>query len=138
MYLEIITPEKKLLSEEIDELTVQTVQGEITILPHHESLVTQLVSGEAIVTIKGKQLFLGLTGGFLEVNNNKITILADYAVKAEDIIVEKALAAQKRADEILKKSKEGLSAKDLAAAQSEMVKALMELHVANRRKHRTI
>jgi F-type H+-transporting ATPase subunit epsilon len=138
MFLDIVTPEKKLLSEEIDALTVHTVQGEITILPHHESLVTQLVSGEAVVTTKGKSQFLGLTGGFLEVSHNRITILADYAIKAEDIIIEKAVAAQKRADEVLKKSKEGLSERDLAAAQSEMAKALMELHIANRRKRRTV
>jgi len=138
MFLEIITPEKKLFAEEITALTVQTLKGQITILPHHEDLVTQLVSGAvALRTQKGEQL-IGVTGGFLEISNNHVTILADYAIKAEDIVVEKALAAQKRAEEILKKSQEGVSHQNFAIAQADMQRASMELHIANRRKLRSL
>ena len=138
MHLDIITPEKKLLSDDTDQITVPTLNGEITILPHHENLVTALASGELIVTIKGKQNYVGVTGGFLEVNNNSITILADYAVKSEDIIAEKAIAAQKRAEEILKKSREGVGERDYALAQSDLRKAIMELHIAHKRRARNV
>jgi F-type H+-transporting ATPase subunit epsilon len=138
MHLDIITPEKKLLSEEIAQITVPAINGEITILPHHENLVTSLVSGEMIVLSKGKQQYLGITGGFLEVSNNSVTILADYAVKSEDIIVEKAIAAQKRAEEILKKSKESISERDYALAQSDFRRAIMELHVSHKRRLRNL
>ena len=134
MHLDIITPEKKLFSEDINEIIVPTVTGEITILPHHENLVTSLASGEMIVTSKGKQLYLGITGGFLEVRSNTVTILADYAVKSEDIIVENAIAIQKRAEEILKKSKESVNERDYASAQSDMGKAMMELRVSHKRR----
>ncbi|MBU4016597.1 hypothetical protein KKF69_03915 [Patescibacteria group bacterium] len=65
---------------------------------------------------------------------NKVTILADYAVQSEEIEVEKALEAKKRAEDILKKTKEKVSDRDFALAQAELRRAVMELHVANRRR----
>ena len=81
--------------------------------------------GEVILKIGGKEQFLAITGGFLEVNNNKVTILADYAVHAEDIDVDKALEAQKRAEEILKKKTEGGTQQDFASALGELGRAIL-------------
>ncbi len=136
MHLDIITPEKTLWSAEIQSLTVPTTNGQLTILPRHINLITQLAPGEAIVRHGNKEGYLGITGGFLEIAANKITILADYAVRSEDIEVEKAMAAQKRAEDLLKKQEEGISERDLSLARSELARSLMELHVAQRRKHR--
>lgn len=136
MHLSIITPEKVVLQEEIDELIIPTINGQITILPHHANLITQVVHGEMTVKKGNKEDFLAVTGGFLEVANNKISLLADYAVKAEDIEVDKALEAQKRANEVMKKSKENITERDFAMAQSELRKSILELDIANRRKRR--
>lgn len=136
MHLDIVTPEKNIFSGDITSLTVPTTSGYITILPHHVNLLTQVSPGEVDITFENKKQYLGITGGFLEMNNDKITIVADYAVRSEDIAVEKAIAAQKRAEEILRKKEEGISEQDLVIAQSDIRRAAMELHVANRRKHR--
>lgn len=135
MQLEIVTPEKVTYTGEVDEIVINTADGQIGILPHHVNLFTKVMPGEVTLKIDGKDSFLAITGGFLEVSNNKVTILADYAVHAEDIDVDKAVEAQKRAEEILKKKKEGISEQDFASAQGELGRAILELHVANRRRH---
>lgn len=138
MQLEIITPEKIVFKQEVDEVLAPTDKGQIAILPHHITYVTKLIEGELIVKYHGKDKQIALTGGFLEVANNTVTILADYAVHADEIDVQKAIAAQKRAEEILKKQTEGISERDLAIAQSDLRRSLLELKVANRRRNRSI
>ena len=133
MQLEIVTPETIIYQGDIDELVVNTADGEIAILPQHVNLFTKILPGEVTIKIGGKDQFLAITGGFLEVSENKISILADYAVRAEEIEVEQALAAQKRAEEILKKKEEGISEQDFATAQGDLRRAILELHVAKRR-----
>ncbi|MBI5122678.1 ATP synthase F1 subunit epsilon [Candidatus Roizmanbacteria bacterium] len=133
MQLEIVTPEKIIYQGEVDEIIVNTADGELGILPHHVNLFTKVLPGEMTIKIGDKEQFLAITGGFLEVSSNKISILADYAVRAEEIEIEKALAAQKRAEEILKKKEEGISEKDFAEAQGDLRRTLLEIHVAKRR-----
>lgn len=134
MQLELITPEKVVLSQEIDELILNTPKGQIAILPHHANLLTKISPGEMIVKHRDKELYLAVTGGFLEISNGKISILADFAVKSEEIVVEQALKAQERAKDTLKKKEEGISERDYALASSELQKAIAQLHVANKRK----
>ena len=135
MQLEIVTPEKIIYTGDVDEIIVNTADGEIAVLPHHVNLFTKVLPGELIIKVGGKSQFLAITGGFLEVSSNKITLLADYAVRADEIEVEKALAAQKRAEEILKKKESGITEHDFAAAQGDLRKAILELKVARRRHH---
>lgn len=134
MHLEVITPDKKVLSEEIDGLNVNTPDGHIGILPNHVHLVTKIIPGEMIIKIKGKEKYYAVTGGFLEVNENKVIILADYAIQSEEIEVEKALEAKKRAEEILRKTKEKINDKDFALAQADLRRAVLQLHVSSRRR----
>jgi F-type H+-transporting ATPase subunit epsilon len=75
-----------------------------------------------------------VTGGFLQITNDKISLLADYAVRSEDINAQKALEAQRQAEEILKKKKEGISEQDFAIAQNDLRRAVLELKVANKRR----
>ncbi len=136
MQLEIITPEKIVVQQEIDEVLVPTSEGQIAILPHHVNLVTKVQQGELIIKYKSQEQYLAVTAGFLEVANNKITILSDYAVRAEDIETEKVLAAQKKAEEILKNSKEHGSDRDFALAENELRRSILQLDVAGRRRRR--
>ncbi len=136
MQLEIITPEKTVLKEEIDEVLAPTIKGQIGILPHHINLITQLTHGELVMKKNNKERFYAITGGFLQVHDGVITVLADYAAHAEDIDIEKAIAAQKRAEEVLKKKKEQISEKDFAIAEAELRKSLLEIDVARRRRRR--
>lgn len=138
MKLEIITPEKTVLKEEIDELFAPTPKGQIGILPHHIGLITKLIPGELIMRIKGKEKIYAVTGGFLQINKESITILADYAAHAEDIDIDKAIAAQKRAEEILNKKKENIGERDFAIAEAELRKSLLEIDVVKRRRRRNI
>jgi F-type H+-transporting ATPase subunit epsilon len=135
LLLEIITPEKVVYSDEVNEIIVQTVNGEIAILPHHVNLLTQISPGEMIVK-KGSNLqHLAVTGGFLEVIDNKVSILAEYAIKAQDIEVEKAMEAKKRAEKVMK---EKSTDNEVKIAQAEIMKAILELKVATRHKKRPL
>ncbi len=134
MHLKIVTPEKVIYDDQIDELIAPTITGEIAILPHHIDLITQLKEGEMTIKIKGREQHLAVTGGFLQIQNDLITVLADYAVRSEEIDTKKALEAQKRAEEILKKKREEISEKDFAIAQADLRRALLELKIAKRRR----
>jgi F-type H+-transporting ATPase subunit epsilon len=138
MHLEIITPEKVMFTDEVDEFLLQTPKGQLAILPHHVNLMTEVLPGELIIKMKGKQQSLGATGGFLQITDGNCVILSDYAVRVEEIEVEKALAAQKKAEEIIKKKEDGVSERDYALAQADMRRAIMELEIGNKyRKRRT-
>lgn len=138
MHLEIVTPEKIIYEGDVDQITVMTATGKIAILPHHVNLFTKVTPGELIIKIADKEQYMAITGGFLEVVKNKVTLIADYAVHSDDIDVEKAMAAQKRAEELLKKKEENMSEQDFAEARAELSKAILQLHVANRRKRKNL
>lgn len=131
---EIITPEKTVLKDEVDEVIIPTTTGQIAILPNHASLFTQVEQGEIIVKKNNKEQYLAVTGGFLEVNKNIAVLLADYAVRSEEIEVSKALEAQKRAEKTIKEAQEKVSKKDFALAESEFRRSILELRVANKRR----
>ncbi len=131
LQLEIVTPEKVVFKDEVDQVTLPTILGEITVLPAHATLLTQASSGEIRIKKNTKEFFLALTGGFIEVNNNKVTVLADYAVRSEEVEIEKAQEAHKRAQKLLD---EKISTEDFAAAQAAFRRSLLELKVARRRK----
>lgn len=132
LHLEIITPEKVVYKDDVNEVISPTVNGEISILPNHVGLLTQIAPGEITVKKQGREYFLAITGGFLEVSRNKVTILADYAIRSEEIEIEKAQEAQKKARKLME---EKTSEKDFAIAESELRRSLLELKVAHRRKH---
>lgn len=131
LHLEIITPQKVVFQDEVTEVTVPTVNGQITILPNHATLLAQLTSGELIIITKKQQQFLAVTGGFIEVDKNKVTVLADYAIRSEEIEIAKAEEAKKRAEKAIT---EKVSEEDLALAQGELRRSILELKIANRRR----
>lgn len=133
LLLEIITPEKVVYKDEVQEVIAPTEKGEIAILPNHINLLTKIEPGELIVKKGSNQQYLAITGGFLEVSNNKISILAEYAVKAQDIEVARAMEAKKRAEKVMS---EKTTDNEQRIAQAEMIKAILELRVATRHKKR--
>lgn len=134
LYLKLITPTATILDEEVDEITLPTVNGEISILPNHVDLLTKLVEGEMIIKKGNKTQGFAVFGGFLEVSKNHASILADYAVRAEDIEIGKAKEAGERAQKAMK---EKTSEQDFKIADAELRKALLELKVVIKHK-RTI
>lgn len=131
--LEIITPEKVVYKDEVAEVVVPTVNGEIAILPNHINLLTQINPGELIVKKGSVQQYLAITGGFLEVLDNKISILADYAVMAQDVEIARSQEAKKRAEKVMS---EKATDNELRVAQAELIKAILELKVATKHKRR--
>ncbi len=134
LQLQIITPLKSVLNEQVDEIIIPTETGEITILPNHVPLFTKIKPGEMTIKKNQKSSFFAITGGFLEINNNNVTILADYAIRAEDIEVVKAKEAEERAKQTMK---EKVDKREFAVAEADLRRAIVELHVARRHKRST-
>ena len=133
LVLEIITPLKVVLSEEVDEITIPTIEGEITILPNHVNLLTKIAAGEMVIRKSGRADLFAVTGGFLEVLNNHVNVLADYAIHVDDIEVAKVEEAKERAQKAMK---EKTTEEDFRVANAELAKSLLQLKVARKRKVR--
>jgi len=135
--LDIVTQEKRLLTVETKQLTVETSAGEITILPGHIPLVTRLTEGLLrYLDDKGVEQVVAIFGGFLELDTlGTCSILADSAVRAEDIDIAKVKRAEQEAAEVLKdKDRE----RDFAMAEAALRNAALELKAAERRnRHRS-
>lgn len=134
LLLEIITPEKMILKDEVDEVIAPTVTGQIAILPHHISLITQISEGEVTLKKGAKEQHLAVTGGFMEVTKNKVTILADYAIRSDEIELSKAQEAKERAEKLMK---EKTSERDFIQAETQFRRAILELKIGNRRRRTT-
>ncbi|MBF8266044.1 MAG: F0F1 ATP synthase subunit epsilon [Dehalococcoidia bacterium] len=131
--LEIVTAEKLIYSEDVDMVVAPGVDGYLGILPHHTPLMTMLNPGELRIKNGGEEIEMAITGGFMEVRPDKVVVLADAAERAEEIDIARAEAAKKRAEERLAgKVPEG----DLLRAQASLMRALMRLKVAEKRRRR--
>lgn len=102
----IATPEKVIYEDEIFQVSIPTTSGEITVLPNHIPLVSVLQAGELKIKDKDGDHPLAVAGGFVEVrDNNELVILADNAERAEEIDLERAEEARKRAEDEMEKAK---------------------------------
>ena len=90
--LEIVTPEKKVFDETVDSVTVPTATGEVGILPNHAPLISALKSGILSFSNRGASEKMVVSGGFVEVSSNKVSVLTDVAERADEINVEAARA----------------------------------------------
>lgn len=130
--LKIITQEKKLLEEQVDSVSIPTVEGEITVLPNHIPLFTKLQTGELVFRVKDKEQSVVLTDGFMDVApGNIVTIMVDTAIRSDDINLLKAEEAKKRAEELMAQK---LDNRDFVIAEANLRRALMEIQVFNKRK----
>jgi F-type H+-transporting ATPase subunit epsilon len=131
--VDILTPQSQIFSGEADEVLVPTVKGELGILPNHVSLLTQILPGELQVKNGGKVQSIAIMGGYMEVNANKVNILGDYAVRAEDIETSKVEQAKAKAERM---KSEKLSQEEMAQLETELRRHILELKVAEKRRHR--
>ncbi len=130
----IVTPEKTVFEEEVDQATLPVTNGEITILPSHRPYIASLKAGEIMVKIGGKEIDLAVSGGFIEFNQNVLVVLADTAERAEEIDVTRAEEARVRAEE-LKKEKITMDDGEYARVAASIEKELARIKVG--RKHHT-
>lgn len=129
---EIVTPERVVLKQEILQVSVPTMSGEITILPDHIPLVSILKPG--IIELKRADNvieIMSVSGGFIEVLKDKIVILADTAERAEELDEERIIMAQKKAEELKKSAKE-IDDIDFAAVSAQLEKELARMHAVNK------
>jgi F-type H+-transporting ATPase subunit epsilon len=128
--LEIVTPNGLLLSEDIDEVTATGTEGEFGVLPGHVPFVTTLKIGMLTYKKGTDTRFVFVGSGFAEIMPDKVIILADSAEKSEDIDLERAKEAMKRAEERLKKAEEV----DFARATSSLERAITRVQIAEKRR----
>ena len=129
--LEIVTPEAKTFSDDVDMVTLTGSEGEMGILPQHMPLMTQLVAGEIIAQKGGETIFLAVGDGFVQVTEERVSVLTDMAIKAENIDEAAAEEARKRAEARLAQK---LSDEDAAMVQASLTHALTQLEVKRRRR----
>ena len=132
--LNIISQEKQILSEEVDQITAPASTGEVTILPFHIPLFTKLNDG--VITIKAgtKIEEFAVLGGFMDVGpNSKVTILADAALRADDVNFAKAEEAKRIAEDAMLHK---VSEVEYKIAENSLRRAILELKVANRRRQK--
>ncbi|MEK7677205.1 MAG: F0F1 ATP synthase subunit epsilon [Verrucomicrobiota bacterium] len=130
--LEIVTPEAKTYSDDVEMVTLPGVEGEMGIYPMHVPLMTQIVSGEVLVRKGGQDLYLAVGEGFVEITGDRVAILTDMAITADAIDEAQAEEARKRAEARLK---EKLSEEEAASANAALLHSLTQLKV-KRRQHR--
>jgi F-type H+-transporting ATPase subunit epsilon len=131
LYLELITPERTLVSQEVDSVVAPGVEGEFGVLPGHIAFLTNIVPGELRYEADGKKEIMAVTNGFAEISNNRVSILVDAAERATEIDVERAKRAIERAKQRLAK---GRSAPDVdyARAESALRRAIARIKVAEK------
>ena len=134
LLFEIVTAERLVSSEEVSVVVAPGVDGELAVLPRHAPLLTALRPGEIRVVKDGEESYIAVSGGFMEVMGNKVTILADTAERAEEIDLQRSEEALKRAQERVAAS---ATEADLERAMSEMRRSQARLKVAGRRRRRT-
>lgn len=128
LHLELVTPYKKILSEEVDMVTATGSLGEFGVLPGHASFLTSLKIGELTYMQSGVVQHLALNWGYFEVANDKVSILVETAERADEIDLERARVALGRAEEALKKlTRED---KDFIAQEAALQRALIRMQVA--------
>ncbi len=130
--LEIVTPEAKIYSEDVDMVTLPGVEGEMGIFPMHIPLMTQVAAGEICARRNGQDHYLAVGEGFVEITGDRVAILTDMAIKADDIDEARAEEARKRAEARLA---EKLSEEETVSVQAALLHSLTQLNVKRRQRH---
>jgi F-type H+-transporting ATPase subunit epsilon len=129
--LEIVTPEATVYSQDVEMVTLPGVSGQMGVLPQHIRLMTQMVPGEMIVRKDGRDNFLAVGEGLVEVTNERVSIVTNMAVAVESIDEAAAEEARQRAAARLR---EKLSSEEVASVNAALARSLAQLHV--KRRHR--
>jgi F-type H+-transporting ATPase subunit epsilon len=127
--LEIVTPEAKIYSEDVDMVTLPGIEGEMGIYPMHIPLMTQIAHGEIIARKGGVDHYLATGEGFVQITGDRVAILTDMAIKADDIDEMKAEEARKKAEARLA---EKLTDEETATVQAALLHSMTQLNVKRR------
>lgn len=131
----VVTAEREVFAEEgVDEVVVPGSEGELTVLPSHAPLLTMIDPGIMRLVKGGQDVDVAITGGFLEVRDDRVTILADAAEKADEIDAVRAEEARKRAERALDERE---SSEQFAEAAAAMQRSLLRLKAVERRRRRS-
>lgn len=132
--IDIVTAERIVYSEqEVDEIIAPGAAGEFTVLPRHAPFMTMIVPGVVVIRKGGEEIEMAVSGGFLEVRDNRVVVLADSAERAEEIDAERAEQARQRAqDRVAGEATEA----DTARAMVALERSLVRLKVVERRRRR--
>jgi len=133
--LKVVTPERLILEELVDSVTVPTTEGEIGILPEHVPLVVGLKSGDIVGKVNGEDVPIAVVGGFVEVNKvdgmTTVVILADFAEHVGDLTEDAIARAHARAEE-LKKAMEDKEHVDFEHFESELERSITRIKIADK------
>ena len=127
IHLEIVTAERTVLSDNVDQINAPGAAGRMGVLPRHEPLMTMLVPGDLTIIKNGESTPFAVSGGFMEVLPDRVTILADTAERADEIDEARADAARKRAEELLRERR---SEQEMIMAEAQLRRAMVRLRVA--------
>ncbi|HEX7577289.1 MAG TPA: F0F1 ATP synthase subunit epsilon [Verrucomicrobiae bacterium] len=129
--LEIVTPEAKIFSDDVDMVTLTGTEGEMGILPQHMPLMTQLVAGE-IIAQKGKDtIFIAVGDGFVQVTGDRVAILTDMAIEADNIDEARAEEARQLAEARLSQK---ITDEEAAHIRAALAHSMTQIKVKQRRK----
>jgi F-type H+-transporting ATPase subunit epsilon len=128
--LEIVTPEAKSFSDDVDSVTIPGIDGELGVLPMHIPLMTQLQPGELRVMKGGEEIRLAVGEGFVEITPEKVAVLTDMAVKESDIDEAAAHEAIRRAEEAMREKR--MSDEEHAATKASLQRSIALVRVKRR------
>ena len=129
--MEIVTPEAKIFSDDVEMVTLTGTEGEMGILPQHMPLMTQLVAGEIIARKGNENIFLAVGDGFVQVTGDRVAVLTDMAIKADDIDEARAEEARQMAEARLSQR---ITEEEAAHIQAALAHATTQLKVKRLRK----
>ena len=131
--LDIVTAERVVYSEEVEILIAPGIEGELGILPQHAPLMTTLKEGELMVRKGGEEVFMAISGGFLEVRQDRIIVLADTAERSDEIDIARAEEAKRRAEERMKLRPAEV---DKARAEAALRRSMVRLKISEKKRKR--
>jgi len=133
--LEIVTPERVVLTDDVDMVIAPASEGYVGILPHHAPLLTTLGPGELRIKKGGTETSLAVFGGFMDIRPDRVIVLTEAAEHAEEIDESRAEQARARAREVLQAGPVGL---EEARARASLERAMVRLRVSERRRRRGV
>jgi F-type H+-transporting ATPase subunit epsilon len=133
LQLEIVSPERRAFTDEVDEVIVPGIDGQLGILPRHTRLITALGTGELRIKRGGVEQSLLISGGFVEVRSDRVIVMADLAEHSSEIDEARAVEARKAAEAELESAKDPV---DIARVRAALQTALMRERIATRRRSR--
>ena len=137
LLLNVVTPEREVLrADDVESVLAPGVDGELGVLPRHAPLITQIQPGTLRLRQGGDDSYLSVTGGFLEVMDNQVTVLADASERSGEIDIERAERARDLAQQRLKQARLTPDGVDVARARLALLRSLARLRTAERARRR--